>query len=290
MSILVDRSTRLLVQGITGREGSLHARNMAAFGTAVVAGVSPGKGGTSVEGTPVFDTVRAAVRERGANASVVFVPATFAADALLEAAAAGIELIVAITEGMPVHDTMVVANRLLDSGVTLVGPNCPGLVTPGQANVGIIPGDIVMPGPVGLVSRSGTLTYEVLSALTARGIGQSTAVGIGGDPVQGCKFVDILRLFEADPDTRLIVLIGEIGGNDEEEAAAFIADQVATPVIAFIAGQTAPEDKRMGHAGAIVSGGRGTAAEKVAALQHAGVTVARHPDEIGDLVARCLAV
>jgi succinyl-CoA synthetase alpha subunit len=285
MSILVDRDTRLLVQGITGREGAFHTRQMIDYGTQVVAGVTPGKGGTSLDGVPVFDTVARAVAETGANASIVYVPARFAADAILEAADAGLTLIVTITEGIPVHDMLAVTNRLLDLGVTMIGPNCPGLITPGQAKVGIIPGAIVTPGPVGLVSRSGTLTYEVLFALTERGIGQTTAVGIGGDPVQGTKFVDVLALFEADRATESIVLIGEIGGTDEEAAAAFIRDHVTKPVVAFVAGETAPPGKRMGHAGAIISGGAGTAAEKVAAFQAAGVEVARHPDEIAERVA-----
>jgi succinyl-CoA synthetase alpha subunit len=238
----------------------------------------------------VFNTVQEAADATGANASIVYVPARFAADAALEAADAGLPLVVAVTEGIPVHDMLVVTNHLIEAGVTMIGPNCPGLITPGEAKVGIIPGEIVTPGPVGLVSRSGTLTYEVLFALTQRGIGQTTAVGIGGDPVQGTKFIDVLDDFEADPATELIVLIGEIGGSDEEIAAQYIADEVTKPVVAFVAGQTAPPGKRMGHAGAIISGGRGTAADKVAAFEAVGVTVARHPDEIAELVARELGV
>lgn len=289
MSILVDRDTRLLVQGVTGREGAFHTRQMIDYGTQVVAGVTPGKGGEEVHGVPVFNTVRDAVAETGANTSIIYVPARFASDAILEAADAGIELIVTITEGVPVHDMLVVTNTLLDRGVRMIGPNCPGLITPEQAKVGIIPGNIVMPGPVGVISRSGTLTYEVIFALTERGIGQSTAVGIGGDPVQGTKFVDLLEAFENDPQTELIVLIGEIGGTDEETAARYIAEHVSKPVVGFVAGQTAPPGKRMGHAGAIISGGKGTAAEKVAAFEEAGIAVARHPDEIAELVAQHLA-
>jgi len=286
MSIYVDRQTRLLVQGITGREGAFHTRHMVSYGTPVVAGVTPGKAGESVHGVPVYNTVRDAVDATGADASVIYVPARATADAILEAADAGITLIVTITEGVPVHDMLKVTNYLSDHGATMIGPNCPGLITPGQAKVGIIPGHIVRPGPVGLVSRSGTLTYEVLWALTDRGIGQSTAVGIGGDPVQGTKFVDVLARFQADPATDLIVLIGEIGGTDEESAAVYIQAHITKPVVGFIAGQTAPPGKRMGHAGAIISGGTGTAAEKIAAFRAAGVEVARHPDEIAEIVAR----
>jgi succinyl-CoA synthetase alpha subunit len=288
MSILVDRNTRLLVQGITGREGAFHTGQMIAYGTQVVAGVTPGKGGTTEQGVPVFDTVRAAVKASGANAGIIYVPARFTADAVLEAADAGLDPIITITEGVPVRDMILVTNYLLARGITMIGPNCPGLITPGEAKVGIIPGNIVMPGPVGVVSRSGTLTYEVLYALTARGIGQTTAVGIGGDPVQGTKFIDILRRFEADPATEAIVMIGEIGGTDEEAAAAFVKAHVSKPVVGFIAGQTAPPGKRMGHAGAIISGGTGTAAEKIAAFEAAGIGVARHPDEIAEIVAKRL--
>jgi succinyl-CoA synthetase alpha subunit len=289
VSILVDRGTRLLVQGITGREGAFHTEQMLAYGTKIVAGTSPGKGGSSVHGVPVFDTVARAVAETAANASVIYVPARFAPDAMLEAADAGIALVVAITEGVPVHDMLLVTNRLLARGVRLIGPNCPGLITPGEAKVGIIPGSIVSSGPVGLVSRSGTLTYEVLYALTERGIGQSTAIGIGGDPVPGTRFVDALALFEDDPATEAIVMIGEIGGSDEEAAADLVKTRISKPVVGFVAGRTAPPGKRMGHAGAIIAGGKGTAAEKVAAFEAAGILVARHPDEIAELVAGILS-
>jgi succinyl-CoA synthetase alpha subunit len=286
MSIYVGPDTRVLVQGITGREGTFHTGAMLAYGTSVVAGMTPGKGGAVVQGVPVYDTVQQAVAETGANCSVIFVPARGCADAILEAADAGLDPIVAITEGVPVRDMTVVVNYVRLKGLTLVGPNCPGLITPGAAKVGIIAGNIVTPGPVGVVSRSGTLTYEVLFALTERGIGQSTAVGIGGDPVQGVKFVDVLARFQADPQTEIIVLIGEIGGSDEEAAADYISRHVTKPVVGFVAGQTAPPGRRMGHAGAIISGGHGTAAEKIAAFRAAGVAMARHPDEIADLVAR----
>lgn len=287
MAILVDRNTRLLVQGVTGREGEFHTRQMLDYGTQVVAGVTPGKGGQfACDGrVPVFDTVREAVEATGANASVIFVPAPFAPDAIIEAADAGLKLVVCITEGIPVNEMIRVKAYLDVKGVRLIGPNCPGLLTPGQAKVGIMPGHIAMPGPVGVVSRSGTLTYEVVAALTARGIGQTTCVGIGGDPIIGTRFVDILALFEADPETKAVVLIGEIGGNDEEIAARFIAERMTKPVVAFIAGRTAPPGKRMGHAGAIIEGGTGTAAEKIAALEAAGVRVAAHPEQIAELVA-----
>jgi len=285
MSIYVDGSSRLLVQGITGREGAFHTGHMVAYGTRVVAGVTPGKGGESVHGVPVFDTVADAVAATGADVSVVYVPARFAADAILEAADEGLGLVVTITEGIPVHDMIRVTAALKARGTDLIGGNCPGLITPDEAKVGIIPGSIVAPGPVGVVSRSGTLTYEVLFALTERGIGQTTAVGIGGDPVQGTKFVDVLAHFEADPATELIVMIGEIGGSDEEAAADYVRDHVSKPVVGFVAGNTAPPGKTMGHAGAIISGGKGTAAEKVAAFEAAGITVARHPDEIARIVA-----
>ncbi len=286
MSILVDKNTRLLVQGITGKEGLFHTTQMVAYGTNVVAGVTPGKGGEWVlDGKiPVFDSVKIAVEATGANASVIFVPARFAPDAMYEAADAGIPLIVCITEGIPIQDMMRVRNYLDQKGVRLVGPNCPGLLTPGEAKVGIIPGNIAIPGNVGVVSRSGTLTYEVLYALKQEGMGASTCVGIGGDPVNGTSFLDVLEMFEADPHTEKIVLIGEIGGTDEEKAAAFIASRMTKPVVAFIAGQTAPPGKRMGHAGAIIEGGAGTAAEKIKALEEAGVRVARHPEEIPSLL------
>ena len=285
MSILVDKHTRLLVQGITGREGEFHTRQMLEYGTQVVAGVTPGKGGGWVAGVPVFDTVCEAVRATGANAAVIFVPARAASDAILEEADAGIGVIVCITEGIPVQD-MIKVRAHIDCGTTrLIGPNCPGIISPGQAKVGIMPGHIHRPGPIGVVSRSGTLTYEVVYALSERGLGQSSAIGIGGDPIIGTDFIDVLTLFEEDPQTEQVVLIGEIGGSDEQRAAQFIARQVTKPVTAFIAGQTAPPGKRMGHAGAIIEGGEGTAAEKMAAFEAIGVRVARHPLEIADIVA-----
>lgn len=282
MSILVDKNTRLLVQGITGNEGDFHTRQMVAYGTKVVAGVTPGKGGEWVLNgkIPVFDSIRQAVNARGANVSVIFVPARFAADAMFESADAGIPLIVCITEGIPVQDMMRVRNYLDQKGVRLVGPNCPGLLTPGEAKVGIIPGDIAIPGNVGVVSRSGTLTYEILYALKQENMGVSTCVGIGGDPVNGTNFVDCLEMFEEDPNTEQVVLIGEIGGSEEETAAEFIADRMTKPIAGFIAGQTAPPGKRMGHAGAIIEGGSGLAADKIRALEMAGVQVAQHPEEI----------
>ncbi len=287
MAILVDKNTRLVVQGITGREGEFHSRQMLEYGTRVVAGVTPGKGGQSAcDGrVPVFDTVREAVEATGANTSVIYVPARFAVDAILEAADAGIGLVVCITEGIPVNDMIRVKAYLDQKGTRLVGPNCPGLLTPGEAKVGIMPGHIATPGPVGVVSRSGTLTYEVVYALTMRGIGQTTCVGIGGDPIIGTRFVDVLEMFEADPKTEQVVLIGEIGGNDEEIAARFVRERMTKPVVAFIAGQTAPPGKRMGHAGAIIEGGEGTAAAKIAALEAAGVRVAAHPEQVAELVA-----
>ncbi len=286
MSILVNKDTRLLVQGITGREGAFHTEQMLAYGTKVVAGVTPGKGGSwAVGNVPVFDTVLEAVAATGANTSIIYVPAKFAPDAILEAADAGVALIVCITEGIPALDMLKVRAYIDTTGARLIGPNCPGLITPGETKVGIMPGHIHTRGRVGVVSRSGTLTYEVVYALTLRGIGQSTAVGIGGDPVNGTSFVDVLKLFENDPETQQIVMIGEIGGTDEEKAAELIATKMTKPVTAFIAGQTAPPGKRMGHAGAIISGGKGTAAEKIAALQAAKVRVARHPGEIAEIVA-----
>jgi len=284
MAILADKNTKLLVQGITGREGLFHTEQMIEYGTDVVGGVTPGKGGEWVLGKPVFDTVKAAREATGANASVIYVPAAFAADAIFEALDAGIELIVCITEGIPVLDMMKVRAQLDQSTCRLVGPNCPGLLTPEQAKIGIMPGHIAKPGGVGVVSRSGTLTYEVVYALTQRGIGQSTCVGIGGDPVNGTSFIDALQMFEDDPQTEKVVMIGEIGGTDEEKAASFIANEMTKPVVAFIAGQTAPPGKRMGHAGAIVEGGSGTAADKIAALHAAGVVVAEHPEQIPDLL------
>jgi len=286
MSILVGKDTRLLVQGITGREGAFHTEQMIEYGTNVVAGVTPGKGGGwAVGNVPVFDTVREAVEATGANTSIIYVPARFAPDAILEAADAGVELVVCITEGIPALDMLKVRAYLDCTAARLIGPNCPGLITPGEAKVGIMPGHIHTSGPVGVVSRSGTLTYEVVYALTQRGIGQSTAVGIGGDPINGTSFVDVLELFENDSDTRQVVMIGEIGGSDEEKAAEFIASRMTKPVTAFIAGQTAPPGKRMGHAGAIISGGLGTAADKIAALMAAGARVANHPGEIAESVA-----
>jgi len=285
MSILVDKNTRLLVQGITGREGLFHTEQMIAYGTKVVAGVTPGRGGEWAAGAPVFDTAKAAFESTGANCAIIYVPARFAPDAMFEAADAGLPLIVCITEGIPVQDMMRVRHYLDQKGVRLVGPNCPGLLTPGEAKVGIIPGHIARPGSIGIVARSGTLTYEVIHTLTQRGLGQSTCVGIGGDPVNGTNFVDALRLFEDDPHTDRVVMIGEIGGNDEELAADFIADHMSKPVVAFIAGRTAPPGKRMGHAGAIVEGGAGLAADKIKALEAAQVKVAAHPEQIPDLLA-----
>jgi succinyl-CoA synthetase alpha subunit len=285
MSILVNKNTRLIVQGITGREGMFHAEQMIAYGTNVVGGVTPGKGGQWSVGVPVFDSVRDAVRATEANTSIIYVPAAFSPDAVMEAVDAGISLVVCITEGIPTLDMVKVRAYVDQSDARLIGPNCPGLITPGQAKVGIMPGHIHIPGNVGVVSRSGTLTYEVVAALTARGIGQSTAVGIGGDPIIGSTFIDILQLFENDPDTEQVVMIGEIGGTDEEEAAHFIREYMTKPVTGFIAGQTAPPGKRMGHAGAIISGGKGTAAEKVQALEAAGVRMAKQPTDIAELVA-----
>jgi succinyl-CoA synthetase alpha subunit len=286
MSILIDKNTRLLVQGITGREGLFHTSHMVEYGTNVVAGVTPGKGGEWVlDGKiPVFDTVQRAVETTGANASVVFVPARFATDAILEAAGVQLPLIVAITEGIPVQDMMRVRRFVDQQGVTLVGPNCPGLLTPGECKAGIIPGHIAMPGAIGVVSRSGTLTYEVLYALKATGRGVSTCIGIGGDPINGTNFVDALEMFESDVQTQTVVLIGEIGGRDEERAAEYISDHMTKPVVGFIAGRTAPPGKRMGHAGAIVEGGSGLAADKIAALENAGVAVADRPEAIPDLI------
>jgi succinyl-CoA synthetase alpha subunit len=286
MSILVGRDTRLVVQGITGREGAFHTQQMIEYGTQVVAGMTPGKGGDWVHGVPVFDTVKEAINVTGANTSIIYVPAPFAPDAIMEAADAGIKLIVCITEGIPVLDMVRVRHFLERTGARLIGPNCPGVITPGQAKVGIMPGHIHTPGSVGLVSRSGTLTYEVVQALTDRGLGQSTAVGIGGDPIIGTNFIDVLRLFESDPMTDHVVLIGEIGGSEEERAAQFIATEMSKPVTAFIAGRTAPPGKRMGHAGAIIEGGEGTAQEKIAAFEAVGVKVARQPDEVAELVAQ----
>ncbi|MGH7262939.1 MAG: succinate--CoA ligase subunit alpha [Candidatus Rokuibacteriota bacterium] len=288
MSILVDRKTRVVVQGITGKEGSFHALRCKEYGTQVVGGVTPGKGGTAHEGFPVFNTVEEAVRAEGAHCALIFVPPVVAADAIMEAAAAGVGLIVCITEGIPTLDMVRAKAYLKDRTSRLIGPNCPGLISPGRAKVGIMPGHIHKEGHVGVISRSGTLTYEVVHQLSERGIGQSTCVGIGGDPVIGTTFIDTLGLFQADPETRLIVLIGEIGGTAEEEAASFIKAHVTKPVVSFICGQTAPPGRRMGHAGAIIAGGKGTAAEKMAALGAAGVTLVKSPAEMGATVEQVL--
>ena len=288
MSILADKRTRVVVQGITGREGAFHAARCKEYGTTVVGGVTPGKGGTTHDGFPVWNTVAEAVAQEGANCALIFVPPTAAADAIMEAAGAGVALIVCVTEGIPVADMVRAKHFLASTRSRLVGPNCPGVITPGQAKIGIMPGHIHTPGAVGVVSRSGTLTYEVVHQLTQRGIGQSTCVGIGGDPVQGISFVDVLRLFGEDPETRGIMLIGEIGGTAEEEAATFIKARLKKPVVAFICGQTAPPGRRMGHAGAIITGGKGTAAEKMAALGAAGVTLVKSPADMGATVERVL--
>ena len=282
MSILVDNATTVICQGFTGSQGSLHSEQAIAYGTRLAGGVTPGKGGTTHLDRPVFDTVAAAVDATGATVSVIYVPARFCQDSILEAAAAGIELVVCITEGIPTLDMLTVKHHLDANGVRLIGPNCPGVITPGECKIGIMPGDIHLPGKVGVVSRSGTLTYEAVKQTTDKGFGQSTCVGIGGDPIPGSHFVDILGMFEDDDATEAIVMVGEIGGTAEEEAAAFIADNVTKPVVAYIAGVTAPPGKRMGHAGAIIAGGKGTAAEKYAALEEAGVTTVKSLAEIGD--------
>ncbi|MEZ7867454.1 MAG: succinate--CoA ligase subunit alpha [Paludibacteraceae bacterium] len=288
MSILINKNTRLVVQGITGRDGGFHAGKMKEYGTQVVAGVSPGKGGQTADGVPVFNTVADAVKATQANVSIIFVPAPVAADSILEASEAGIELVIAITEGIPTLDMVRVMPYLKKKGTKLIGPNCPGLITPDEALVGILPGTIFKKGNVGLISRSGTLTYEMVNQLTTNGIGQSTCVGIGGDPVAGLYYQDLLELYQNDPETEAVVLIGEIGGDAEEQAAAFIKNKMTKPVVAFIAGQSAPPGKRMGHAGAIISSGSGTAAEKIAAFEAAGVPVARKPEDIPVLVKRAL--
>jgi len=288
MSVFIDEKTRLVVQGITGRDGSFHTRQMVEYGTKVVAGVTPGKGGQKLDDIPIFDTVADAVEKTGANASVIYVPARFASDAMLEAADAGVELVVCITEGLPTLDVMKVYHYFRNKGIRFIGPNCPGLISPGKCKVGILPGRIVKPGRIGLVSRSGTLTYEVVWALTEAGMGQSTCIGIGGDPIIGTNFIDALAAFEADPETDGVVMMGEIGGTDEEEAAEFIKANMSKPVVSFIAGRTAPKGKRMGHAGAIIAGGKGTAESKIEALTAAGVPVADLPSELPGLLAKKL--
>jgi succinyl-CoA synthetase alpha subunit len=289
MAILIDERTKVVVAGLTGSEGTFHSLRNRAYGTQIVAGVTPGKGGQDVDGIPVFDTVDDAVASTGANTSLIYVPARSAAEAIYEAIDAEVDLVVCITEGIPVRDMAQVTSYLRGSSVALVGPNCPGVISPGRSNVGIIPGEICLPGRVGLVSRSGTLTYQIVHELTQRGIGQSTCVGMGGDPVHGIGFIEALERFEADPDTDLVVMIGEIGGNDEERAAAFIDDWVTKPVVGYIAGFTAPPGKRMGHAGAIITGSSGTAQAKADALEAAGVSVGRTPTEVAELVRAALA-
>ncbi len=288
MSIFVNHETRLCVQGITGRDGSFQAKGMIDYGTNVVCGVTPGKGGQSLHGVPVFDTMADAVRETGANTSITFVPARFAAPAIIEAAEAGVALVVAISEGIPTLDVAKVYQRLNELGTRMLGPNCPGVISPGKAKVGIMPGWIHSEGPVGVVSRSGTLTYEVVDSLRRSGLGQSTVLGIGGDPIIGTNFIDALTAYEADPQTEVVVLIGEIGGTDEEQAAQFVAEHLDKPVVSFIAGRTAPPGKRMGHAGAIIAGGKGTAKETIEALSEAGIPVADRPSDIPDLIAAAL--
>jgi succinyl-CoA synthetase alpha subunit len=288
LSILVDKSTRVVVQGITGKEGSFHTAQMRDYGTNIVAGVTPGKGGADHEGVPVFDTVAEAVKQTGANAGVIYVPPPFAADAIMEAADAGLPLVVCITEGIPTIDMVRAFDYLRDRATRLIGPNCPGIISPGKCKIGIMPGHIHTEGRVGVVSRSGTLTYEAVHQLTELGLGQSTAIGIGGDPVIGTNFLDALKLFEEDAETEAVVMIGEIGGTAEEQAAQFVRDHMSKPVIGFIAGQTAPPGRRMGHAGAIIAGGKGTAAEKMAAMKEAGIHVVNSPADIGARVKEVL--
>jgi len=290
MSVLIDNNTKLLVQGITGSQGMLHTRGCRDYGTNVVSGVTPGKGGQDFEGVPIYNTVQDAVKATGANASMIFVPPPFAADAIMEAADAEIPLIVAITEGVPVLDMVSAVSFVYQKGSRLIGPNCPGIITPGQIKIGIMPGSIHKTGPVGVVSRSGTLTYEAVGQLTRVGLGQSTCIGIGGDPVNGTNFIDCLKLFQEDPQTEAIVMIGEIGGDAEEQAAAYAKDNVSKPIVSFIAGQTAPPGRRMGHAGAIISGGHGTAAEKMNALEAAGIHVVKTPAEIGEKMLEVLGL
>jgi len=288
VSILIDENTRVVVQGITGSEGSFHTKQMVAYGSKVVAGVTPGKGGQNVDGIPVFNRVEDAVVHEGANASCIFVPAPFAADAIVEAVDAGVDLVVCITEGVPVLEMVKVRSYLTGKKTRLIGPNCPGLISPGKCKIGIMPGTIHKEGKVGVISRSGTLTYEVVWQLTQRGIGQSSCIGIGGDPLVGTSFIDLLALFSDDPATDLIIIIGEIGGTAEEEAGAFVKEQVKKPVLGFIAGQTAPPGRRMGHAGAIISGGKGTAQEKIAAWEQAGITVVNNPALLGEAAVSLL--
>lgn len=288
MSILVNKDTRVICQGITGKVGAFHTKGCLEYGTQMVGGVTPGKAGTTVEGLPVFDTVEEAVEKTGANATMIFVPPAFTADAILEAVDAGIQVIVAITEGVPALDMVNVYEVVRKKGVNLIGPNCPGVITPGQCKIGIMPGYIHKPGPVGVMSRSGTLTYEAVWQLSNLGLGQSTCVGLGGDPIVGTSFIDLLKMYQADPQTEAIMMMGEIGGTAEEEAASFVKQHVTKPVAAFIAGRTAPPGKRMGHAGAIISGGKGTAAEKVAALQDAGIEIAESPADMGAALKRAI--